>query len=177
MLQTGQVVRIANVLWRVEYVNECRARVVPLMKRTTILDDGTEQATILSPHNISSHSIVQVVDDIEQARNEIDLEQAERELRIVKRQIEREARTGSPPKPPAPAAQPAVRAVIHGGWHLGPGAAPAFRTGSLAAQVMAYLIAHPGQDTKTIVATLQLDGAVAACLSRFNQAGLIHKED
>lgn len=153
MLQVGQVVKMPDrSLWRVDYVNSCRARVAPL-------GDG-------GPVNISPDSPLEVVTDIERAKDELELAATERELRELK--------AASVEPPPAPII---ARKVTTGtGWHAGPVVPPEYREGSLAQQVMDYILLNPGLTTAQIVEGSGASGAVAACVSRFNQAGLIHKK-
>ena len=41
--------------------------------------------------------------------------------------------------------------------------------------VLTYIAQNPGKTTAEIVSELQLDGAVAACISRLMQAGLTER--
>jgi len=155
MLRTGQIVKMPDrTLWRVDYVNACRARVVPLVPGR--------------PIDISPGSPLEVVTDLERAKAELELAAAELELRELRQ-------AAAALEPPAPPAQRPVVARTSGGWHAGPGTAPDYREGSMAQQVMDYILLNPGQSTAQIVAGCGVQGAVAACVSRFNQAGLIHK--
>jgi hypothetical protein len=199
MLKVGDVVRMGDDLWKVEYVNECRARLVPV-------------TTNQKPVNISPNSPIEVVSDYQRAVDEIELEQVERELcelrnaEILDRlSVDRAAAgvcrhcAGPIPCPsefgdvevgmrrPAPrggliqAATRAMEASLgdrrrYMRYFPGPKPWPMFKAGSLAMQVQAYIISHPGQTTAEIVEGVGAAGAVAACVSRFNQAGFIHKE-
>src|SRR5687767_2315624 len=113
-LQLGQVIRLADALYRVDFVNDCRARITPLMKRHVVLADGTEFDAQLRKLDISPNSVVQIVSDVERAKNEIALEAAEKELARVRAEVAREARTPLPAPPPPPAAGSS-------GWHRGAG--------------------------------------------------------
>jgi hypothetical protein len=167
MLQAGQVIRYDDSLWRVDYANSCRARIVPLAKRTVSIDDRTFESEGRGV-NISPNSFVEIVTDIEAARTRLELAAVEAELAELKQAA------AAPPVAPRPAPRP-VTARVACGWHVGPKPAPAFRDGSMGAAVMAWIVAHPGQTTAEIVAGVQHEGAVAACVSRFCQAGLIKK--
>ena len=194
-LKAGQVVRIGSGLFKVDFINACRARVVPLGSRKVTRTDGSE--FYLREQSISANAPLEIIDDIEAARAKIELEDAEREVKLARKEIisEREQReqdvadlaaaeaelaalrahpAAAAPAPKRPPTSPASGSG-GGGWLVGPTPAPAFRAGTLAAQVMAYIVANPGQSTKDIVDGVPVDGAVAACVSRFNQAGYIHK--
>ena len=62
-----------------------------------------------------------------------------------------------------------------GGWVLLDVATPSYRAGTLAETVYLFIGTHPGLSTPEIVAGVGGTGAVAACVSRFHQAGLIEK--
>lgn len=185
MLHQGQVVRYGTTLYRVDYVNECRARIVPLAKRHVVLDDGREfDAVERGGLNISPNSPLEVVDDVERAKTEMELAKAERELRQLQAEqasiekaklelVETERELAAlkaeraalpPPKPRAAAAG--------GGWRI-VGALPETKPGSLKANVLAFLQAHPGAQTREVAIPGATTGAVAACLDRFMKAGVI----
>lgn len=180
MLIAGQIIRYGRALYRVEYVNDCRAKVVPLAKRHVELPDGREFDADRSGVNISPNSIVEVIEDLDRAKDEIALEEVEEELAAAKAELaKRSVTTVTPPERPSksvprPVSAPRTR-IQGGGWHRAPAAAPAFKDGTLAAQVWAWIGEHPGQSTAEIVDGVKVKGAVAACVSRFHQAGLIEK--
>lgn len=195
MLKIGDVVRMADDLWRVEYVNECRARLVPV-------------TTNQKPVNISPNSPIEVVSNYERAADEIEIEKVERELvelrnvEVLDRlSVDRAAAGlcrhcgGGIPCPSEfgdvevgvrrrSLMQAATQAMQRQAgdrrrymrYFPGPKPWPVFKDGSLSEAVKQYIIAHPGQTTAEIVAGVEATGEVAACVSRFNQAGLIHKE-
>lgn len=185
MLQAGQVVRYAQDLWKVEYVNQSRAYILPLRKHKVVLADrefeGTGRGVSIAPN-----SIIEVVKDVEKARTQIELAEAERELRELQNEIkelnamplkDREKLAKAKgivlekPKVAEPVRKPKVQG---GGWKI-IGVPPTFRAGSLADKVMAFIKRHPGKTTKEIVAEVQIEGAVASCVSRFFQADLIER--
>lgn len=180
MLTAGQVIRYGDELWRVDYVNDCRARIVPLNKRHVHLNDGREFDADRNGVSISPNSFVEIVTDIEQARTKIELEDAERELRAAKAEVKaqasikqelEDAEVELAQAKQALAAAP--RATTTGGWHwVGPAT---FKPGSMGEAVSVYIQGHPGLSTAEIVAAAPAAGAVAACVSRFFQAGLIKK--
>lgn len=169
MLKSGQVVRYGNELYRVDMVNECRARIVPLSKRHVTLTNGREFDAERGGVNISPNSPLDLIDDIEAERDRIELAKTEAELAQLKAEQAREARVV---KPAIIAVKP-TRAASSGGWIVGNAAA--FKSDSLASVVMAYIAANPGQTTKQIVEGVDRPEAVAACVSRFHQAGLIRR--
>lgn len=142
MLKTGQVVKMAGELWHVDYVNTCRARLVPVAKRHVVLEDGREFDATRGAVNISPDSPLEVVTAWEA------------------------------PRTAAPREQPAT---MGSGWKRTDKPA-SFRPGTLAAVVLAFIEEHPGLATAGIVAGVKQKGEVAACVSRFNQAGLIVKD-
>lgn len=174
-LVAGQIIKRYGDprLWRVEYANECRARVVPLSKQHVKMPDGREFDASYGAENIASSATVEIVDDVERARDELELAQTERELAELRRALN----APEQPVPPAPApTRPVKREPVKpgGGWYMvDPGD---FKDGSLAETVMTYIIAFPGKSTSDIVAGVKAAGAVAACVSRFHQAGLIVKK-
>jgi hypothetical protein len=189
MLRAGQTVRYAQELWRVEYVNFSRAFIVPLRKRTVTIGDrefeGERRGVSIAPN-----SILPVITNIEQARTELELEQARQEAATLERQI-RELNAMTPrerdavakslnvtveiPKPNAKPVKHCLPKVRGGGWKLVAGPKITFRAGSLAEIVMTFITANPGRTTKEIVAEVKAEGAVAACVSRFFQAGYIER--
>lgn len=170
-LKAGQIIRSGRQLYRVDMVNECRARIVPLAKRRVALPGGAEFEAERGCTSIAPTACVEIVTDLEAERDRIELEEAEAELAAARAELAASER----PADPAPAKPQAPRAA-GAGWHPAPGAAPAFRDGTLAAAVWSCIAARPGQDTKAIVAAVRAEGAVAACVSRFHQAGLIVKK-
>ena len=191
MLKPGQVIRTGGALYRVDYVNTSRARIVPLAKRHVTLGDGREFDAERQGVNISPNAFVEVVDNIETARAAIELEEALAEVRAAERELAvasipiapaRLAKTGrtGPTSVQASSTQGALSPTgraprTSGGWHAVPDKIPEFKDGSLAQSVIDYILVHPGLTTAEIVAGVQAEGAVAACVSRFNQAGIIKK--
>jgi len=189
MLKAGQTVRYAQELWTVDYVNACRAFIVPLKKRKVVIEDrefeGTGRGVSIAPN-----AIVPIITNVEQARTELELEQARREAALLESQI-KELNTMTPrerdamakslnvvveiPKPNAKPVKHCLPKVRGGGWKLVPGPKITFRQGSLADIVMGFITANPGRTTKEIVAEVKAEGAVAACVSRFFQAGYIER--
>lgn len=146
MLKTGQVVKMGAELWHVDYVNACRARLVPVAKRHVVLEDGREFDATRGAVNVSPDSQLEVVE-------------------IASR----------PEAPRTPQAAPSPREEKPAtGWKRTDKPA-SFRPGTLAAVVMAFIEGHPGLATSAIVAGVERKGEVAACVSRFHQAGLISK--
>lgn len=191
-LKAGQVIRTEGGLYRVAHSNECRARIVPLTKKA--LETGREGTS--GGDNIASTSYVEIIEDIERAKLEMELEATEKELAAAKREVQTRDRTeahdtaaaklaaleaeiasaeqtlGTAPKAPKTTAP---RVGTGAGWRLAPGEVPSYKEGSLAARVYAYIKEHPGQTTAEIVVGVGGPGALAACVSRFNQAGIIER--
>ena len=192
-LHQGDIVRYASGLWRVDYVNECRARIIPLARRHVVVGDrefDSEQRGV----NISPNSPLPVITDLDRARDELELAAAEAELASARAALAREQAAAAAPasKPrrhePAPspakvgrAAPAAATAAPAGmGWRLGgPTALPTFEPGSLKELVVTVLAARPGgsftKDVATRLAEYATPGAVAACLDRLWKAGYIIK--
>lgn len=167
-LHAGQVVRYGDALWRVDYVNDCRARIVPLLKRHLADDfDTTEQRGV----NVSPNSTLEVVTDIDRVKTEIELAVTERELAEVKAELAKEAKRAAVPTL-APKPAPAPKAPRGAGWHL-TDLVPDVQPGSLKESVLLFLAAHPGASTKEVVIEGATPGAVAACLDRFMKAGVV----
>jgi len=188
-LKVGQVIEYQKGLWRVDLVNACRARIVPLKKRHVVLkhDDGTEKRAFDAEYggvNISPTSAVPIVHEDDVAD----------ELALLKQEQHAKPAPAAGPTANVPQAQatrvpagkiaprganPPFRIEVTkkgGGWYRTT-MPSTFRPGSLGEVVMAHIEAHPGQDTKAIVAALpNADGNVASCVSRFMQAGLIEKK-
>lgn len=174
MLIVGQIIRYGPALYRVSYVNECRARIIPLTKKQLTKkewdDDGAGGV------NIAANSYVEIITDLERAQDEMELASLERELDDARDELERRNK-------PAPVVKEAPRPVAHrrvpvspgGGWHLSNVATPSFKEGTLAEAVWLFIGLHPGLPTSGIVEGVKAEGAVAACVSRFHQAGLIEK--
>jgi hypothetical protein len=163
-LKPGQIIQLPGdrVLWRVDHVNECRAYIFPLGKHS----EG---------QNIAPTSLVQIVDDVARAREEAELEAVEAEILEMKRALDAPVAAVPVPVRPVPRPKHGKREPVRpgGGWHMvSPGS---FKEGTLAEAVMMFIVANPGRSTAEIVAGVQEEGAVAACVSRFNQAGLIEK--
>lgn len=143
MLKAGQVVKMGAELWHVDYVNACRARLIPVVKRHVVLD-GREFDATRGAVNVSPDSPLEV------------------------------AEITSGPEAPRIVAAREQPATVGGGWRRTDKPA-SFRPGTLAAVVMAFIEEHPGLATSAIVAGVERKGEVAACVSRFHQAGLIRK--
>lgn len=202
-LKPGQVIRYGQALYRVQYVNECRARIVPLAKRAGHEFDGEAGGVSISPN-----SCVEIIIDLDRAKTEMELEATETELRAAKAEMvsrgkrdvqqavaraeveqeladveaelaEARRELGASPEASLPAtvaARPARGGSVGAGWQVAAWNVPDYKPGSLAAKVLAYIVAHPGQNTKEIVAGVGCDGAIAACVSRFSQAGVIERQ-
>jgi hypothetical protein len=191
MLKAGQVFRMPGTkdLWRVDYANECRARVVPLAKRHVTLGDGREFDAERGGVNISPYATVELVTDLERARDEQELAEVEAELAAAKKQLEKINRGDAPANPevrPMAAALKESRSKLEklkaqpkatgGGWHVASDKQiPEFKAGSLNDVVLKCIKAAPGLTTKQLVDVVKAEGNVAACVSRFNQAGYIVK--
>lgn len=189
-LKGGQVVKYAGDLYRVDFINACRMRLVPLSKKQVALDDDGSPNSASRGISISAGACVEVVTDIERARDQIELQQAERALAAARSEIRQEATLrdeledaeaalaalrASTASAPRPAPRRDVRAGAATGWHPGPEPWPAFKAGTLAHAVMTEIVTRPGQSTAEVVAAVAVEGAVAACVSRFSQAGYIHR--
>ncbi len=182
-LQAGQIVRYSQSLWRVDYVNECRARIIPLTKRHVVLldDEGNEKRAFDSEQrgvNISPDSPLEVVTDIERAADEIELAKAERELAQIKAEAKAEERRAAEAAKPPRIAPGAAERPSGGrsaqGWQIGPARPEGILLGTKAA-VYAWVQAHPGSTTKQVAAgcSEQSAGAVGACLDRFRKIGVL----
>lgn len=203
MLQLNQVVRYSGALWRVDFVNDCRARIVPLTKSHVEITD--DEGNIVRSFdrmgrgiNISPDSVLDIVDDPERASDEMELARVERELKQARAELLREqARSASGKKIIlANAAMPARapgdwKPIAAGtgpappsGWHWHP-TAPLERwlgdlkEGSLKMDVLILVTAEPGRTTKEIAVALAdtaSSGAVAACLDRFHKSGVLRRD-
>lgn len=169
-LHAGQVVRYGDALWRVDYVNDCRARIVPLLKRH-ILEEGVDYSAEQRGVNVSPNSTLEVVTDIDRVKTEIELAVTERELAEVKAELAKEAKRAAL-STPAPKPAPTPKAPRGAGWHL-TDLVPDVNPGSLKESVLLFLAAHPGSSTKEVVIEGATPGAVAACLDRFMKAGVV----
>lgn len=198
-LQAGQVVRYDNALWRVDYVNECRARIVPLAKRHVTLNDGREFDSEQRGVNISPNAEVPVVDNLDRAKIEIELAEAEAELAQARAEVAKEearVRKAATPSPKASTIHvPKAEAQTKGpqtaggkaepipskgiGWRLGLAQPEHLRQGSLKRWVFDFVTMHPGQTTKQVAEGVKLSGAnmsaVAACLDRFRKINVMVK--
>lgn len=192
-LQSGQVIRYDNSLWRVDYVNECRARIIPLVKRHVTLADGREFESEQRGVNISANAEVALVDNIDAERTRLELAQAEAELAAAKRELEAETRRlaqaetahapkAEPAKNKPQAAQAYAKPMPSGGigWRLGSAQPEHLREGSLKRWVFDFVAAHPGQTTKTVAEGVKASkanaSAVAACLDRFRKINVLKKD-
>lgn len=184
-LQQDQILRYAGDLWRVDFVNDSRAFIIPLDR------DGSRGISI------SPNSSIPVVTDIERARTELELKAVEKELRTVKAEIHsRErleaelaaaeadlarARAEHAERKAARATTTPTAGTTRGGtatWTIVPGdhLIGSHLKGSTKAEVMAFLKSKPGATTKEVQAACSgTPGAVAACLDRFWDAGVLIK--
>lgn len=183
-LIVGQILRRGNELWRVVYVSDCRARIVPLSKRKKDNDfDADERGGI----SIATNSWVEIVTDLDRVRTEIELAETEAEIRATKKELknrEQQATVDSQEEKLRKleaeiaelerAEKKSTRPVSAGGWYR-TNVEATFKPGSLGDTVMKFIVANPGQTTAQIVEGVVANGAIAACVSRFNQAGLIEK--
>lgn len=182
-LQAGQIIRDGGTLWRVNHVSECRAFITPLRKKDLKSNENAEHSTS-GGVNISPTSMVEIIDDLETTQTLMEIEEAEREAREARRAIadqEREAAQAKPVKVEKPAAPKAPRGprTVAGGWRVAEGVQPRPKDGTLGAAVYDYVLANAGQTTQQIVDALTaagVTGALAAAVSRFNQAGVFVKE-
>ena len=193
-LTAGSVIKYGGALYRVDFVNACRARIVPLSNKIASVDEfDVEAIKGVRGISISASSCVEVVTDLERARDQIELYHAQRELAAAQAEMDdlektalqlkeaeaalAQARSEAGIRAAARKAMPARTSPrgASGGWFPGPEPWPAFKAGTMADTVREYICAHPGQSTAEIVDGLKIEGAVAACVSRFNQAGFIHK--
>ncbi len=198
MLQVNQVIRYNQELWRVDFVNECRARIVPLAKRIVTLDDVKAFEAERAGVNISSSAEVPIVTDLATARDEMELAEAEAELAAMKAALQTaEAAeraqagraqvpgksadvgsgstraTGAEAKPkPGPAAPQGRRGT--GGW-VRTSAAASYRPGSVGDMVATWITQHPGQTLAEIVAAIPSDRNITACIWNLFHAGMIIK--
>jgi hypothetical protein len=97
MLKAGQIIRYDSALWRVEYVNASRARIVPLLKRHVSLknDAGQETRSFETDQrgaSISPNSLVEVVTATDDLEDEIEMMKLEKEIADLKAQAERETK-------------------------------------------------------------------------------------
>lgn len=201
LLQPGQTVKMANALWRVDYVNDCRARLIPLGKRHVLLEDGTEFDTEGRAVNVSPNSLLEVVDDLQRARDELELREAERELARLRAEeargtsevaaLERELlelrRQAGASGEPATVATPGTKAPGNerdgARWRMAQ-AAPWAAEGTLKACLLKLVAGEAGRTTRQLHALVKVTkglektsaGAVAACLDRLWDAGVLTKE-
>jgi hypothetical protein len=197
-LKAGLVIRYNGGLYRVDHCNQSRARILPLTRRQIEAEsfDGEERGGV----NISASACVDIVEDVSRASDELELRKTE--FAIKKLRIEAEKATAlaalvaakpakgvKPAVPAATATKPTngatkptmptktgtPRAEKGQGWVRSAKPVTPFRAGSLAETVLAYISANPGLTTAAIVTGVGIEGAIAACVSRFNQAGLIAK--
>lgn len=160
MLIKDQIIRYGPGLYRVEYVSSCRALIVPITRRCA--PGESPQGGI----SIAPNSCVDIIEDVERAKAEIELEAAEAELADARAELVKRAREEkSPPR--------VILPPLRGGWHAT--GTPTFKAGTLAAAVWAYILTNPGSSTSQVVAGVKSKSAVAACVSRFHQAHIIEK--
>lgn len=187
-LQPGQVVRYDNALWRVDYVNECRARIVPLAKRHVTVGDHEFESEARGV-NISANAEVAIVDDVETERTRLELAQAEAELASLQDEIRRQAKASTIDGPKAGAKghiEPAAQALAQPmpsngiGWRLGTAQPEHLRQDSLKKWVYDFVSKHPGQTTKSVAEGVKASkanaSAVAACLDRFRKINVLKKD-
>jgi hypothetical protein len=155
-LLEGQVVRIAGSLWRVDYVNQCRARLVPLSRRNAERD-----------LNVSPNSALEVVTDLARASEELELAEAEREVEALRRE----------------ASAMAPRTTGRGATWSPAGPAPQADPASLKAWTYWAVHNKPGQTTQQLLELVRVvrglegttGGALAACLDRLWKSGSVEK--
>lgn len=179
MLKLGQVVRYDKALWRVDYVNDCRARLVPLVKRHIEIDghafEGEQRGV-----NVSPNSFLEVVEDLERARDELELAAAERQLAQAQAALARattpvEGLKTAPTKTTSKATGPERAPPVGWRWHRVADQAPECK--DLKKAVLDFVAAHAGATTKEVAAAMTeaTGGAVAACLDRFHKAGILQR--
>ena len=171
LLSAGQVIRYAGSLWRVDYVNECRARIVPLAKRHVTMADGREFDAERTGTSIGPTSFVEVIEDIEQERTRLEIQAAEAELASLRREAARTAELTVKATPP-----PSLKTPPRGAsWHTGGATPMGLVPGSVKALVFAYVATHLGATTKEVAGAIPsaTAGAVAACLDRFEKSGVL----
>lgn len=196
----GQIVKLNEQLYRVDYVNSCRAHITPIGKRyleqqEDVPDEETNEKTkptTIRGLNISPNSTLTVVTDIERALDEIELRAAERELAQIQNELQEEEERDLQEMKAAEAELAAAQAEMAlvstrqprtaptvpsrgAGWQLATEAVPLFKAGTLAAEIMGIIAGNPGLTTKEIVERATTAGAIAACVSRFAQAGYIKR--
>ena len=178
-LKPQQIIRYDRMLWRVEHVNVSRAYIVPLAKRHVVLGDQEFDATVRGT-SIGANSYVEIVEDLERAKTEIELAAAERELAAVRREQDtqsslREELAAAERELAAARQEVAAAPAPSGGWHLI--SSPACEPGSLKQAVVAILAAQPGSATKVVATACPgySSGAVAACLDRFRKSGVVKR--
>jgi hypothetical protein len=186
-LRPGQILRRNNELWRVLYVNECRARILPIDR------DDRQETNERYGRDIAPTSMVETVTDVERARDEIELAKAEAEIKAAKREIkaqatlqqelaEAEAELAAMKQELAKSGEVAKTGEVAtprgATWQMAAGDHGFCAAGSLKAEVLAFLKAHPGAPTKAVQAGISKAsaGAVAACLDRFWKAGVVVKK-
>lgn len=203
MLQAGQIVRYSQALWKVDYVNECRARLIPLIKRH--IENGDSKVLNFDGEgrgvNISPNSELEIVTNIDRAKDELELHNIERELARAKHDLEKSQKQESEkaasaekraakhqPKPaaaiiPAAVGMPSEAPTGRGSgitWTLSANPLPEVKVDSLKAHVLTYISQHPGCSGKMVAAALAEHAAgpaVAACMDRFWKAGALVRSD
>lgn len=176
-LRAGQIIKYDLGLWRVDYVNNSRARIIPLAKRHVLLKDGREFEAERGGVNISPRSFVELIENLDRAADEMQLAEAEKEVAEARREIEEEARLAAELVEAEAELEEARREAVAtvavskpGGWRST--ALGAFREGTLAAEVQAYVVAHPGCSAAEVAMMVQGKGNTTACLTRYARSGI-----
>jgi hypothetical protein len=179
-LLEGQVVRIAGSLWRVDYVNQCRARLVPLSRRNAERD-----------LNVSPNSALEVVTDLARASEELELAEAEREVAELQAELRRRERDEGELAEAErevealrrEASAMAPRTTGRGATWSPAGPAPQADPASLKAWTYWAVHNKPGQTTQQLLELVRVvrglegttGGALAACLDRLWKSGSVEK--
>lgn len=177
-LRPGIVIKYDASLWRVEHVNECRAHIIPLSKRSDT-DSGGRGVSI------GTNSYVEMVDDLERARTEIELMEAEKDLADARKALDgqktlaQELAEAERELAALKAQSPVVTVVSRGSkqaWKI-KGVVPFAAQGTLKALVLDFVRKHAGSDTRAVASAIKghTGGAVAACLDRFWKSGVLTK--
>lgn len=169
---------------------------MPLAKRHVVLADGSE---FDSPDrrgiSISPDSLVEIVSDLAEARERIELAEAEQTLKVLKAKLAEEERVSAKAaearslRERREAATKATLAKVKDSagtpsksrhaWTLVPSKVDAgsLKAGSLKAQVVDFLAKNTQADTARVAAACPdaTAGAVTACLDRFWKAGVVIK--
>lgn len=201
-LKAGQTVRLGTALYRVDHVNASRAYLLPLAKRHVVLADGSDfDSYDRRGISVSPDSFLEEVHDSARARDEIELQEAESEIKALKAKLAEEERinkraaqakagrlareakavVAKPEAATKPQATTKPEALATGRskhtWCMAPGRGEKYEAGSLKEEVTTFLASHPGAGTAEVAAACHgTAGAVTACLDRFWKAGVVIKE-